>query len=86
MSSKTAPLTMTATACPTSWKCPFDYETKKITAISLNNVRTRKVIKNLAEEVLHLCLEDANEKLDWIQCIKDVGRAQSTTQYFARKI
>jgi hypothetical protein len=55
---------------PCSWRCPFDYKTKKITAISLNNVRTRNLIKNLAEELLPLCLEDTNEKSDWIQCIK----------------
>jgi hypothetical protein len=44
---------------------PYDEETKTITTISLDNVRTRKAIAKLSEELVPLCIVDAKEAEEW---------------------
>ena len=56
---------------PIAWKIPYDRETKTITTISMDNVRTRKIIDGMGQILIPLCITDSEERSIWLSCIQD---------------
>lgn len=52
---------------PISWKCPFDLEQGTIGTITMDNMRTRKVIANF-DVMIELCVPD-DDQPDWMEAI-----------------
>jgi hypothetical protein len=73
------------TASPAQWDCPRDDKKKEIAAITMDNVRTRKIIDGI-EKLVVVCLPEPSESEDsppgacseragWLKCIPSYREA-----------
>ena len=59
---------------PAQWKFPYDEANKRLSRLSLTNVKTRKVVNKL-ELLIDLLVEDGSQKEKWKQCVPKYRQA-----------
>jgi hypothetical protein len=55
---------------PCQWMCPFDSKKKEIGPITMNNVRTRRVMDSL-DTIVNFCVTDQDRKSLWIKSLNN---------------
>ncbi|KAI2490108.1 hypothetical protein MHU86_24479 [Fragilaria crotonensis] len=55
---------------PCQWMCPYDPKKKELGPITMDNVRTRRVIDSL-DKVIDLCVIDEGRKTLWLRALNN---------------
>ena len=55
---------------PCQWMCPFDFKKKELGPITMDNVRTRRIIDNL-DTMVDACVTNPNRKVMWMTVLNN---------------